>query len=109
MNTKPGNQGSNGNGHAPTTARRTAGRAAREQSGAEYLVIVHPAGDLDAPHLARYWTEVPALSACTGDGATVDQAVENTRREIARWLQAQAALGPPRLVPPFSLSVQLAF
>jgi predicted RNase H-like HicB family nuclease len=109
MNAKPGTQRTNGNGHAPAAAPRAARRTEGEPGEAEYLVIVHPAGDLDAPHLARYWTEVPALSACTGDGATVDQAVENTRREIARWLQAQAALGPPRLVPPFSLSVQLAF
>ena len=109
MNGKPGNRGTNGNGHAPAAAPRDASRPERASDAPEYLVIVHPAGDLDAPHLARYWTEVPALSACTGDGATVDQAVENTRREIARWLQAQAALGPPRLVPPFSLSVQLAF
>ena len=107
MNAKLGNQGPNG--HAAAAAPRAARRPGADRDATEYLVIVHPAGDLDAPHLARYWTEVPALSACTGDGATVDQAVENTRREIARWLQAQAAPSPPRLVPPFSLSVQLAF
>jgi predicted RNase H-like HicB family nuclease len=72
----------------------------------EYLVIVHPAGDLDAPHLARYWTEVPALSACTADGPTVDQAVENTRHAIVRWFESQATSGPLRA---FRLAVELAF
>ena len=109
MNANPSKRGPNGNGHAPAATPQGERRPEGAPRATEYLVIVHPAGDLDAPHLARYWTEVPALSACTGDGATVDQAVENTRREIARWLQAQAAPSPPRLVPPFSLSVQLAF
>jgi predicted RNase H-like HicB family nuclease len=91
------------NGHTrPTTpgaARPTPGE------GAEYLVIVHPAGDLDAPHLARYWTEVPALSACTAAGNTVDQAVDNTRDAITRWLAGQAAAPAGA----FRLAVELAF
>jgi hypothetical protein len=97
------------NGHALTPTQRQSAGAAGQTEAPEYLVIVHPAGDLDAPHLARYWTEVPALSACTADGATVDQAVENTRREIARWLRAQAAQPAPRAAPAFRLSVELAF
>jgi predicted RNase H-like HicB family nuclease len=72
----------------------------------EYRVIVHPAGDLDTPHLARYWTEVPAFSACTADGATVDQAVENTRHAIIRWLEDHSATGAPL---PFRLAMELAF
>jgi predicted RNase H-like HicB family nuclease len=107
MQLTPRDQGTNG--HALTPTRRQPAGAAGQTPAPEYLVIVHPAGDLDAPHLARYWTEVPALSACTADGATVDQAVENTRREIARWLQAQAAEPTPRAAPAFRLSVELAF
>lgn len=97
------------NGHARPPAPRPQPRPAGEHDGPEYLVIVHPAGDLDAPHLARYWTEVPALSACTGAGATIDQAVESTRQAITRWLQRQlpeSLLGP---APTFRLSVELAF
>src|SRR5437764_12036760 len=97
------------NGHAPAAAPRAGSRPDAMQAASEYLVIVHPAGDLDAPHLARYWTEVPALSACTADGATIDQAVENTRRAIARWLQDQGAGSPPHPAPAFRLSVVLAF
>jgi predicted RNase H-like HicB family nuclease len=93
------------NGHARPAAPPAAPHLEPGQ-GAEYLVIVHPAGDLDAPHLARYWTEVPALSACTAAGATVDQAVENTRDAITRWLAGQAAAG---LVGAFRLAVELAF
>jgi predicted RNase H-like HicB family nuclease len=97
------------NGHArPPTPRQQSGADA-EPGAPEYLVIVHPAGDLDAPHLARYWTEVPALSACTGDGTTVDQAVESTRQAIARWLQGQAGAGPLGGSPAFRLAVELAF
>ena len=92
------------NGHARPTAPRR-GPHFEPRDGVEYLVIVHPAGDLDAPHLARYWTEVPALSACTGAGATVDQAVANTRDAIARWLSGQAA----GAVGAFRLAVELAF
>jgi predicted RNase H-like HicB family nuclease len=99
------------NGHARhngPAASPEAGQGAPDtgHSAPEYLVIVHPAGDLDAPHLARYWTEVPALSACTADGPTVDQAVENTRHAIIRWLENQTASGPLRA---FRLAVELAF
>ena len=76
----------------------------------EYLVIVHPAGSLDDERAARYWTEVPDLSACTADGATVDQAVENTHRAIARWLSQVASRGRPETTTPaFRLNVELAF
>src|SRR5690349_2265839 len=97
------------NGHARPQAPRQASRPTPGGDGPEYLVIVHPAGDLDAPHLARYWTEVPALSACTGDGATVDQAVESTRQAITRWLREQAGADPPSSLPAFRLAVELAF
>jgi predicted RNase H-like HicB family nuclease len=97
------------NGHARPPAPRQQTRPAVEQDAPEYLVIVHPAGDLDAPHLARYWTEVPALSACTGDGATVDKAVESTRQAITRWLRDHAGTGPLSSLPAFRLAVELAF
>ena len=93
------------NGHARPAAPR-ATPYPEPAEGAEYLVIVHPAGDLDAPHLARYWTEVPALSACTAAGATIDQAVENTRAAIMGWLAGQAPFGA---VGAFRLAVELAF
>jgi predicted RNase H-like HicB family nuclease len=93
------------NGSAAPSESRP-GTATPGHGAPEYLVIVHPAGDLDAPHLARYWTEVPALSACTADGPTVDQAVENTRHAITRWLESRALSGP---AGPFRLAVELAF
>ncbi len=96
------------NGHAPAADPHDEGTAARAPSLPGYLVIVHPAGDLDAPHLARYWTEVPALAACTADGSTVEQAVEATRATIARWLAAQGG-GLTGFVAAFGLSVELAF
>ena len=96
------------NGHARPTASAS-GHSVAEPGAVEYLVIVHPAGDLDAPHLARYWTEVPALSACTADGHTVDQAVENTRHAIARWLTERSGADAGGASRPFRLSVQLAF
>jgi predicted RNase H-like HicB family nuclease len=93
------------NGHARPAVPQAA-PPDREPGAPEYLVIVHPAGDLDAPHLARYWTEVPALSACTADGPTVDQAVENTRHAITRWLAGEGHARPPLA---FRLAVELAF
>ncbi len=86
-------------------------RATNSPSAVEYLVIVHPAGSLDDERAARYWTEVPDLSACTADGATVDQAVENTHRAIARWLSQVAAGGQPETATRagFRLNVELAF
>ena len=97
------------NGHARPSAPRQVSTPALGLGAREYLVIVHPAGDLDAPHLARYWTEVPALSACTGAGATVEQAVESTRQAITRWLQDHAAIGALRSLPTFRLAMELAF
>lgn len=57
---------------------------------AEYLVIVHPAGGLDARAATGFWTEVPALAACASEGDSVEDAVASTRREIARWLAGHA-------------------
>lgn len=51
----------------------------------EYSVIVHPAGLLDV-ETAGYWTEVTELPACACAGATLEQAVANTRAAIAHWL-----------------------
>jgi predicted RNase H-like HicB family nuclease len=93
------------NGHARPAAP-PARHASAGDGAPEYLVIVHPAGDLDAPHLARYWTEVPALSACTADGATVDQAVDNTRAAIMRWLASHATAS---VAQAFRVAVELAF
>jgi hypothetical protein len=97
------------NGHVPAAAEAPGERPAAGPGTLEYLEIVHPAGDLDAPHLARYWTEVPALSACTADGHTVDQAVENTRRAIASWLADRGRMHPGSSALPFRLAVELAF
>src|SRR4051812_29400754 len=94
------------NGHARPAAPVRAAHSKAGGSAPEYLVIVHPAGDLDAPHLARYWTEVPALSACTAGGATVDQAVANTRAAITRWLEAHTGA---QVALAFRLAVELAF
>ncbi len=91
-----------GNGQAgwPQPAR------SKPPAAVEYLVIVHPAGELDADRAARFWTEVPALAACTAEGATVDEAVENTYRAIARWLRGRATPAAP---PAFRLHIELAF
>ena len=76
----------------------------------EFLVIVHPAGRADAEGAARYWTEVPALAACTSDGETVEQAIERLEDEIARWLWYAELRGQANVVAPrFALDVQLAF
>src|SRR5262249_18946329 len=84
--------------------------AGADQRSMAYAVIVHPAGDLDDPHAARYWTEVPALAACTAAGATVEEAVENTRQSVARGLPLQAGRAQPAPGPPqFELEVALAF
>lgn len=65
-------------------------------------MIVHPAGLLDVD-TAGYWTEVAELPACAATGATVEQAVENTRVAIAAWCaQHGAASGA------FSLNIKLA-
>jgi predicted RNase H-like HicB family nuclease len=97
------------NGHTRTAANANGEPPAAEQGALEYLVIVHPAGDLDVPHAARYWTEVPALAACTADGPTVDQAVENTRRAIVRQLAERTAPGAAPTPAPVRLAVELAF
>jgi predicted RNase H-like HicB family nuclease len=96
------------NGHSqPQTAN---GSPAAAHGAAEFLIIVHPAGRLDDDRAARYWTEVPALSACTADGASIEQAVENTRQEIARWLHYQTAKhAPVAPTPTFHVEVWLAF
>ncbi|HZU05241.1 MAG TPA: hypothetical protein VFB73_04655 [Chloroflexota bacterium] len=52
----------------------------------QYMVIVHPAGAIDDDGAARYWTEVPAMSACSADGTTLDEAVKNTRAAIIEWI-----------------------
>jgi predicted RNase H-like HicB family nuclease len=91
------------NGHGGASADADRGSLA-------YAVIVHPAGDLDDPNAARFWTEVPALAACTAAGATVEEAVENTRQSVARWLAYQANRAQPAPAPPqFELDVALAF
>jgi predicted RNase H-like HicB family nuclease len=56
----------------------------------EYQVIVHPAGLLDVAN-AGYWTEVVELPACFGVGATLDQAVDKTRKAIIKSVIRQAA------------------
>jgi predicted RNase H-like HicB family nuclease len=97
------------NGHAHATPHNGSQTTA-DGPAAEYMIIVHPAGRLDDDRAARYWTEVPALSACTADGASVEQAVENTRQEIARWLQYLASQHHPvPTTPDFRLDVQFAF
>ncbi len=52
----------------------------------EYLVIVHPAGQLDDVRAVGFWTEVPPLAACSADGDTVEGALANTRQAIVAWL-----------------------
>jgi predicted RNase H-like HicB family nuclease len=95
-----------GNGQAgwPQSARSKP--PAPAAAAVEYLVIVHPAGELDADRAARFWTEVPALAACTADGATVDEAVANTYRAIVGWLYGRTSPDAP---PTFRLHIELAF
>lgn len=68
----------------------------------ELVIIVHPASPLTDGGVGEYWTEVPALPACTEVGTTVEQALSRTDREIERWLNAVAsdrsALAWPRRI-----------
>ncbi len=57
-----------------------------------YTIIVHPTGMLHAGEQG-YWTEVVELPACTAEGRTIDEAVANTRRGMARWLARVVAPG----------------
>lgn len=91
---------------ASTGMALLAGSAAAAQPvETSYLVIVHPAGRLDKTSLGAYWTEVPAISACTSEGRTVEEAVEKTRQDIARWLER---VGRAR-ARPFDVRVEIAF
>lgn len=103
----PTNGKSNGK-HVP--AREMRGATAEGAGTVEYLIIVHPAGRADAENAARFWTEVPALAACTSDGDTVEQAVRRVQSEIARWLQFASRERQSVSAPlDFDVAIQLAF
>jgi hypothetical protein len=70
-------------------------------------VIVHPAGRLDGAGAAQFWTEVPALAACSGSGDDVDAAIASTRDEISAWLQWTR--GPQAASRSFDLRIERAF
>jgi predicted RNase H-like HicB family nuclease len=70
----------------------------------QYHVIVHPVGQLDQEVEFQYWTEVPALPACTSEGDTVDEAVTNTLGSIQSWLRLTSGMSPDVLA-----DVELAF
>lgn len=55
------------------------------------LIIVHPQSLLTTHGNAGFWTEVPALPACTEVGATAEDAVTRTERQIREWTQAVPA------------------
>jgi predicted RNase H-like HicB family nuclease len=76
----------------------------------QYLVIVHPAGQLDHPNQSRYWTEVPSLPACMGAGGTLEEAVHDTRVAIASTRRRRTAEpdGANRVDLP-EVDVQLGF
>lgn len=95
-----------GNGQAGWPRQPASAQPAPPGAPVEYRVIVHPAGELDADRAARFWTEVPALAACTAEGATVDEAIENTYRAIVRWLHGRTTPDAP---PAFRLHIELAF
>ena len=69
-----------------------------------YQVIVHPVGQLDQEVEFQYWTEVPALPACSSDGDTVEEAVTNTVSSIQSWLRLTSGVTPDVLA-----DVELAF
>jgi predicted RNase H-like HicB family nuclease len=76
------------------------------------MVIVHPAGQLDDAEAASFWTEVPAFAACSSGGATLQQAVDNTRLAISSWMSYVASREAPAPAPSaraFELVVERAF
>jgi predicted RNase H-like HicB family nuclease len=82
------------------------GSASRASAEGGVLVVVHPAGRLDDPAVATYWTEVPAFPACHVEGASLDEVVARTREAIARWIAArEGSERPSRDIP---LRVELA-
>lgn len=69
---------------------------------ATYDVIVHSAGRFEDSD--RYWTEVPALSACMGEGVAIDEALDDTRRAIESWLVRTRGAAPVvALAPDYAL------
>ena len=42
-----------------------------------------------------YVTEVPELPGCMADGATTKEALENTERVIAEWIDTAKEMGRP--------------
>jgi predicted RNase H-like HicB family nuclease len=79
-----------------------------DNRGMAYRVIVHPAGQLEPADGSRYWTEVPSLPSCLGDGDTIEQALDRTRAAIAAARgQAEAGSRAPT-VKAVELDVELA-
>ena len=73
-----------------------------------YFVIVHPAGQLEPAHGSRYWTEVPSLPRCMGDGDTIEEALYSTRAAIAA-ARGQGKPGPqPATADTVEIDVEFA-
>jgi hypothetical protein len=81
--------------------------ATDEASTESFDVIIHPAGRLDGAGAAQFWTEVPALAACTGSGDDADTAIASTRDEIRGWLAWTR--GPDSERCSFDLRIERAF
>lgn len=54
----------------------------------KYKIIIYWSADDNA-----YIAEVPELSGCMADGATVTQAIENVNMVIKEWLETAEELG----------------
>lgn len=54
----------------------------------KYEIIIYWSADDNA-----YIAEVPELSGCMADGATVTQAIENVNMVIKEWLETAKELG----------------